>query len=67
MSTSKPILSATDRLAYSISEFCDACGISRSHFYSLSADQRPREVRIGGRRLIPADAAREFLNREVAA
>jgi hypothetical protein len=56
---------AADRLAFSISEFCDAVGISRSSYYTLPPERRPREVRYGRRRLIPADAAREWL-REAA-
>lgn len=56
------------RVAYSISEFCQAAGISRSMFYALPADQRPREMRVGKRRLIPASAVNEWLSRvEVAA
>jgi excisionase family DNA binding protein len=55
-----------ERLAYSISEFCALVGVSRSYFYTLPEDQRPREVRRGGRRLISADAAREWLRSDAA-
>lgn len=50
------------RLAYSISEFCQAVGVSRSYFYSLSDEAKPRMVKRGGRWLIPTDAAREWLS-----
>jgi excisionase family DNA binding protein len=62
-----PKTPAAERLAYSISEFCALVGVSRSYFYTLPVDQRPREVRRGGRRLIPADAAKAWLASEVAA
>jgi excisionase family DNA binding protein len=60
----KPIVA--ERLAYSISEFCALVGVSRAFFYTLPEDQRPREVRRGGRRLISADAARDWLRSDVA-
>ncbi|MCK1553147.1 transcriptional regulator [Bradyrhizobium sp. 177] len=50
------------RLAYSISEFCQAVGVSRSYFYSLSDEAKPRIVKRGGRLFIPVDAAREWLS-----
>ncbi len=49
------------RAAYSISEFCALAGISRSLWYKLPADQRPPARRIAGRVLIPAAAARVWL------
>lgn len=52
---------ASEKLAYSITEFCALVGVSRSYFYKLPEEERPREVRRGGRRLIPADAARAWL------
>jgi excisionase family DNA binding protein len=57
---------AAERLAFSISEFCQLVGISRSYFYTLPPEQRPREVCFGRRRLIPADAAREWLRSAAA-
>lgn len=53
---------STDRLAYSISEFCELVGVSRSYYYSLSDEAKPRMVKRGGRWLIPADSAREWLS-----
>lgn len=52
----------TERLAYSISEFCQSVGVSRSYFYSLSDGAKPRMVKRGGRWLIPVEAAREWLS-----
>ncbi len=47
--------------AYSVRQFCDAFGLSRSTVYNLMSSGRLRSVRIGGRRLIPADAAEALL------
>ncbi|WP_441232648.1 transcriptional regulator [Bradyrhizobium sp. 1200_D9_N1_1] len=55
-------LAAPGRLAYSISEFCQAVGVSRSYFYTLSDEAKPRMVKRGGRWFIPTDAAREWLS-----
>jgi excisionase family DNA binding protein len=60
-------LPAPGKLAYSISEFCALVDISRSYFYKMSDDERPREVRKGKRRLIPADAVKAWLAPQVAA
>jgi hypothetical protein len=62
MSEGLPNLRPSERLAYSISEFCQAVGVSRSYFYSLSQDAKPRMVKRGGRWFIPTDAAREWLS-----
>lgn len=51
--SSKPI-------AYRVSDFCAAMGISRSTFYKLAKDDRIRTVQIGGRRLIPAVEAQRL-------
>ena len=58
-------MSATElppRLAYSISEFCQAVGVSRSYFYTLSDEAKPRMVKRGGRYFITTDAARDWLS-----
>lgn len=56
------------RAAYNIAEFCALAGISRSFWYNLPADQRPKARRIAGRVLIPAAAAHAWLeNAGVAA
>ncbi len=51
----------SDRLAYSIEEFCALVGVSRAHFYNLPEEKRPRETRCGRRRLIPAAAVGDWL------
>jgi excisionase family DNA binding protein len=58
----------TERLAYSINEFCKMVGVSRTYFYELPDTDKPRIVKRGRRVFIPADAAREWLSpSEVAA
>ena len=49
-----------DRDAYPITEFCKRHGFSRSHYYGLPADERPREMRVGNRVLISKEAAAEW-------
>ncbi len=51
------------RLAYSIPEFMRDAGLgSRSTVYKEIAEGRLKTVKVGRRRLIPADAAREWLD-----
>lgn len=46
---------------FSINDFCDVHDISRSLFYTLLKEGRaPATTRIGRRRLISAEAAREW-------
>jgi len=53
------MLDAT-RLAFSINEFCAAIRISRATYYNLP--ERPREMRVGPRRiLISRQAAEEWI------
>eukprot|EP01035_Chromulina_nebulosa_P000270 gene270-386_t len=47
--------------AYRIRDFCRAFGISRSTAYLLMNEGRLESVLVGGRRLIPADAAERLL------
>jgi excisionase family DNA binding protein len=48
--------------AYNVTEFCAAHGISRSYFYELIARGKgPKTVKVGRRRLIPRQAAKEWL------
>ncbi|WP_338688991.1 hypothetical protein V5279_25255 [Bradyrhizobium sp. 26S5] len=56
-----------ERLAYNISEFCEAVGISRGLFYGLPSDQKPKMIKCGSRYLIPVDAVKAWLNQGVAA
>lgn len=50
--------------AYGIKAYCKAYGLSRSTVYNLFAAGKLRSVRIGGRRLIPADDAEALLQGE---
>ena len=51
-----------EQLAYSIPHFMDVADIkSRSTVYKEIAEGRLQTVKVGRRRLIPVDAAREWL------
>lgn len=46
-----------------ITDIVEETGISRSHLYELwKSGEGPRSIHIGRRRLIPAEAAREWLD-----
>jgi len=48
----------TERKAYSIPQFCEAYGISRSKLYvALKKGEGPRIMKFGGRTLISVEAA----------
>ena len=68
--TSKPkvVGQAPHLEAFSIAEFCARHCISRAHFYNLrNAGEGPREMALGTRVLISAEAAAEWRRqREVA-
>ena len=50
------------QLAYTINEFCAAVRISRGTFYALPESERPREMRVGVKRiLISRTAAEEWV------
>lgn len=53
-----------DTLALSITQFCEAMGISKSHFYALQkAGEAPKVVRVGRRRVvIPRAEAERWIN-----
>lgn len=55
----------TDKRALKVNEFCAAYGLSRSTVYKLIAAKKLKTVLVGGRRLIPVDAAESLLG-EVA-
>lgn len=55
------------RDAYSILEFCQRHDLSRSSYYNLPPEQRPREMRIGSRVLISREAAAEWRRKLEAA
>ena len=51
-----------ERRAYTVREFCSAYRVSRSHTYNLMSQGKLRTVRVGGKRLIPVEAAAELMN-----
>ena len=60
-----------DRLAWSIPEFCQLCGISEPLYYKLQRNgEGPPVTKVGARTLIERDAGRDWLRnraKEVAA
>jgi len=50
-----------DKLAYSIEEACKASSLGRTTIYSHLTAHRLHSVRVGGRRLIPAESLRAFI------
>lgn len=52
------------KLCYSVKEACTVTPWGRSTLYQLMASGRLRSVRVGGRRLIPADALRALVEGE---
>jgi excisionase family DNA binding protein len=48
--------------AYRINDFCRAYGFSRTTVYKLIAAGTLRTVLVGGRRLVPRDAAEALLS-----
>ncbi|MDR3410810.1 MAG: helix-turn-helix domain-containing protein [Formivibrio sp.] len=53
------------KLAFSISEACEAVSISRSKLYELIGQGRIATRKIGSRTLIPADSLRALIAGEV--
>lgn len=54
--------SLSDKLAFSMNEAEHVSGLSRTNLYQLIADGKLKTVKVGGRRLVPADALRELLS-----
>jgi len=52
---------ATDKRALRVNEFCEAYGLSRSTVYKLMSEGKLTTVLVGGRRLIPVEAAEALL------
>lgn len=52
---------ATERLAYSTTEFAEAFGVTRTHVQNLIARGELRSVRLGRRRLIPRQVVDDLL------
>lgn len=58
MSSEQPEL---PKIAYSIREACRASSLGRSTLYAHIAAGRLRAVRVGGRRIIPAESLHALL------
>ena len=56
----------TERLAYNIDEACQALSIGRTILFELIRRGDITSVKVGRRRLIPADSLRDYLTRLVA-
>jgi excisionase family DNA binding protein len=63
MSVSSNTLS---KLTYSIKEACAASSLGRTTLYAHINAGRLRAIRVGGRRLIPADSLRALITGETA-
>lgn len=50
------------KILLSVTEAADAVGVCRSKLYELLADGKLESVKIGARRLIPADALEAFVS-----
>lgn len=50
-----------NKLLYAVTEASDATGIGRSKLYELMAAGEIESVKVGKRRLIPADALEAFV------
>jgi excisionase family DNA binding protein len=50
-----------ERLNVSLPEACQLIGIGRTRLYDFINSGELRTLRIGGRRLVPMDAIRDFL------
>jgi excisionase family DNA binding protein len=51
----------TERRALRVNEFCQLYGLSRATAYKLMAAGKLRTVLVGGRRLVPVDAAEALI------
>lgn len=56
----------TERLAYRVNEFAEAIGVSRSKCYELIARREVPSIRIGGSVRVPVEAARAWMDRQIA-
>ena len=54
----------TSRRALTLYDYCDFYSIGRSTAYSMIKTGKLRSIRVGGRRLIPIDAAEALLKSE---
>jgi excisionase family DNA binding protein len=65
-SSTKPQSWENERLAWPIDDFCRAIGLGRTKVYAMIGDGTLRTVMIGGRRLVPRDAAEALLKQAAA-
>ena len=49
------------RLSFTLDEFCDVTGFNRANVYKAMARGQLRTFKYGKRRMISADAAKEFI------
>lgn len=63
MERRKPDIPFADRDACTIEEFCASIGISRSSYYNMVPEDRPREMIIGGIKRISREARFEWRRR----
>jgi excisionase family DNA binding protein len=50
-----------EKIGYSIEEAAEACGIGRTVMCALIRDRKIASVKIGRRRVIPAESVREYM------
>lgn len=55
------ISSAAPRISYNLDEFIAATGLNRTAIYAALAQGQLRSFKIGRRRMISAEAARDFI------
>ena len=55
---------ASTKRAYRVLEACNDFGLGRSNIYKLIKDGKLRTVKVGGRRLIPAESLEALLQGE---
>lgn len=51
-----------EKLAFTVLEAEHVSGLSRTNLYQLMANGKLKSVKVGGRRLVPAEALRELLH-----
>jgi excisionase family DNA binding protein len=59
----RELVRPNEPLAYRVNEFCRVVGLGRTTVYALIADGTLATVKIGGRRLVPRDAALALLSK----
>lgn len=56
----------TERLAYRITEFAEALGVSRSKGYEIVASGEVPSIKVGGCRRVPVESARAYIAHQLA-